>query len=296
MGKLIKFSILTVCLNAGDKLAKTIESVLAQTYDNFEIIVKDGGSTDGSLTALDKYRNSDGMLKLSEKYRKDDGMRRAPDTACPDDMAAPRIRLVEEKDTSIYDAMNQAIRVATGDYYIFLNCGDYLMDETVLARCAKHIVATKADILYGDQYLQTVGCVVPSPKKLTDFTCYRNIPCHQVCFYHKRLFASRGYDLQYPVRADYEHFLWCKYKANAKICAMDFPVCSYEGEGFSETGKRVRMARQEHKKITKQYLGVKCIGYQFVMWITLQPLRKRMAESKTFSAFYQRVKRLLYRR
>lgn len=281
---MIKFSILTVCLNAGDKLANTIDSVLAQTYGNYEIIVKDGGSTDGSLKVLDKYQNSaDGSLKV-------------PDAASLDDAFAPRIRLIEEKDTSIYNAMNQAIRYATGDYYIFLNCGDYLMDETVLDRCAKQIAATKADILYGDQYLQTVGCVVPSPKKLSDFTCYCNIPCHQVCFYHKKLFASRGYDLQYPVRADYEHFLWCKYKANATIHAMDFPVCSYEGAGFSETGQRVRMARQEHKKITKQYLGAKCIVYQFVMWITLQPLRKRMAESKTFSAFYQMAKRLLYRR
>ena len=89
--KQIKFSIIVVCLNAGEKLHKTLESVLRQSYTGFEILVKDGMSTDGSIEAL------------------------------PQEDA---IRVVRQKDKSIYDAMNQAILLAEGDYLLFLNCGD----------------------------------------------------------------------------------------------------------------------------------------------------------------------------
>ena len=88
---MIKFSIVTVCLNAGQDLIDTVNSTLGQSYDCFEILVKDGFSTDGSTEQL------------------------------PED---ERIRLIQKKDTGIYDAMNQAVEEALGDYLIFMNCGD----------------------------------------------------------------------------------------------------------------------------------------------------------------------------
>ena len=87
----VKFSILVVCLNPGAKLAETVESIRKQEYRDYEIIVKDGGSKDGSV----------GLLPADEK-----------------------IRLIEKKDTGIYDAMNQAVSEAAGEYVLFLNCGD----------------------------------------------------------------------------------------------------------------------------------------------------------------------------
>ncbi|WP_304679261.1 glycosyltransferase, partial [uncultured Muribaculum sp.] len=81
-----------VCLNAGDKLRRTVGSILAQSYPHYEIIVKDGMSTDGSVDKL------------------------------PED---GRIRIVRQKDRGIYDAMNQATLLAEGDYLLYLNCGDY---------------------------------------------------------------------------------------------------------------------------------------------------------------------------
>ena len=75
---MVRFSIITVCLNAGQDLLDTVQSTLGQTYENFEIIVKDGGSRDGSMEKLP---------------------------------ADPRIRVVTRKDTGIYDAMNQAVDV-----------------------------------------------------------------------------------------------------------------------------------------------------------------------------------------
>ena len=109
----MRFSVIVVSLNAGEELKKTVESVLAQKYADFEIVVKDGGSTDGSTDLLP---------------------------------ADARIRLIVKKDRSIYDAMNQAVQEAKGEYFLFLNCGDYLYQETVLGSVAKAAAKEPADI------------------------------------------------------------------------------------------------------------------------------------------------------
>lgn len=258
----MRFSIIVVSLNAGDELLGTINSILEQTYQDYEIVIKDGGSSDGSLTKLP---------------------------------ASDKIRLVTREDKSIYDAMNQAILEAQGDYYIFLNCGDYFYDKTVLARTAKEIIGSQADILYGNLVRRDVEGLIASSPQITDFTCYRNIPCHQVCFYKKSMFEARGYDLSYPVRADYEHFLYCKYELGASFHYMDFVVALYEGAGFSETKASEKKAAIEHRIITNKYLGAKCYWYRFIMLVTFQPLRKRIAAGR-FSVIYQKIKEVIYGR
>lgn len=259
----MRFSVIVVCLNPGEKLNKTLESILNQEYEDYEILIKDGMSKDGSIEAV-----------------------------CDNS----HIIIERQKDSSIYDAMNQATQKANGDYYIFMNCGDLFAHSKVLSDISDAIDKTGADILYGDMKREGHDEIIPSPGTITDFVCYRNIPCHQVCFYNKRLFEKRGYDTKYPVRADYEHFLWCKYKDNASFAYVNTIVAIYEGEGFSETGNNEKAAKKEHKKITKMYLGSKCIKYRFIMIITLQPLRKWMAGSKLFSGIYQKIKRGLYGR
>ena len=153
------FSIVIVCLNPGKKLLSTVESILSQQYGNYEIIVKDGGSADGSLRTL------------------------------PSDS---RIRVLEGKDAGIYDAMNQALAAVSGRYVLFLNCGDTLHDGQVLARMEKAIEEKRRGdpeeeglsrrerlrIFYGNQYNVRQKCVVYSAPEVNDFTCYRNVPCH----------------------------------------------------------------------------------------------------------------------
>ena len=102
-----KFSIVTVCYNAGDKLHETIATALQQTYENFEIIIKDGLS-------------------------KDDSLQRVPEDE--------RIFVYSYKDQGIYDAMNQALKEITGDYVYFLNCGDSFYDENVFQANVNNIV------------------------------------------------------------------------------------------------------------------------------------------------------------
>lgn len=264
----MKFSIIIVCLNAGEKLHNTVDSVLKQTCKDFEIVIKDGLSKDGSLDELKK------RLETSPHGEQN-------------------INIYSEADKSIYDAMNQAIKYAKGDYYIFLNCGDLFASETVLEDMAK-AMDKEADIYYGDMIRSGCDQVIASYPEITDFVCYRNIPCHQVCFYSKKMFEERGYDLSFPIRADYEHFLWCKYEKKASFAYTGTVVCIYEGNGFSETKDNEKAALLEHKTITNRYLGKKCILYKFIMIITLQKLRKKMAESKAFAGLYQKLKGFIY--
>ena len=258
----MRFSIVVVSLNAGEELAKTIDSILRQTYGDYEVIIKDGGSDDGSVEKLPGDRH---------------------------------LKLIRRRDSGIYDAMNQAVGRVRGDYVLFLNCGDYLYDEHVLSRMAKAVVKERADIFYGDLYRRQLGSTDISPGRITDFVCFRNVPCHQVCFYSRRLFAGRAYLTRYAVRADYEHFLYSVYREGARCVHVPVTVCSYQGGGFSETAEHKQEAATEHKEITKRYLGYKVYVYRLLMMLTLQPLREKLANDPKFSGIYHKLKGLLYR-
>lgn len=268
----MKFSIIVVCLNPGNKLKQTLDSILAQTCDDYEIVVKDGGSRDGSIDSIKKMGKNE------------------------------KIRLFTEKDTGIYDAMNQAVAHAQGDFILFLNCGDVFYRNTVLEEAARRIdgmgrTAAASLVLYGDTYSEKNDVVIASAPEITGFTCYRNIPCHQSCFYSAGLCREKPYNPVYRIRADYDHFLWCYYVAGAKMQHMGIVVASYEGGGYSESRENRKRDQEEHKQITSHYMGKgELLRYRLMMLATLAPLRKAMAESRLFSGFYHGLKKKLYRK
>ena len=269
------FSILMVSLNPGGKLVETMESVVRQSYRDYEVIVKDGGSGDGSLEALRAYLERQG---------------------CRD-----RVRILEQPDTGIYEGMNQATRAARGEYLYFLNCGDSFASDQALALAAAEIRSAGRElcsrIFYGDIYDALRGQVVASNPHMDDFACYRNVPCHQACIYHHSLFEERGYEPGYRVRADYEHFLWCYFRRDARPRYIPVTLASYEGGGFSETPENRRRSAREHREITALYMSRgQRLKYRLILLATLAPLRTKMAESPVWSGFYNRCKKLLYRR
>lgn len=274
------FSIIVVCCNAGEKLQKTIASIREQTENDYEIIVQDGLSADGSVERL-----SAGM----------------------------DLKLFREQDEGIYDAMNRAVSHAAGKYLFFLNCGDYFADETVLAQVKREI--EKSDrtifrddvpgrgkekrrpprIFYGSIKERTTGAYVMSNPVIDDFACYRNVPCHQACFYDRRLLVKRGFRTCYRVRADYEHFLWCYYRAHADMVYMPLTVASYEGAGFSENGENQKRSAVEHAHIVKKYMSRgQIITYRMILILTLAPLRTFLSKNGVTAAVYQKIKAGIY--
>ena len=192
--------------------------------------------------------------------------------------------------------MNQAIEAATGDYIIFMNCGDYFYDENVLKNIAEKIESEPdRGIYYGDVYWNTTGTVNHSPTEITDFVCFRHIPCHQSCVFARKLFQNKAFDLEYKIRADYEFFLRQYYKK--EICPMyvGLVLANYEGGGYSETKENRKRDRAEHRKITSMYMKKsKLFLYRFIMIITLQPLRQFIAQKTKLAGSYDKAKAAVY--
>lgn len=259
---MMKFTVITVSFNAGAALKETLQTIKQQTYEDYEVLIKDAGSTDGSLKGI------------------------------PED---PRFRLISEPDKGIYDGMNRAIREAAGDYLIFMNCGDGFHDETVLLKTAAALEGKKGPVIaYGDSFSLLSGNVVKAPAVITEKVCYNGIPCHQAIFYAREIFTEKVFDINYKIRADYDHFLYCYFKGKAEFTYLNFTVCDYEGGGFSESKKNRDRNKAEHQEIVGKYIPTgRLFAYKARLILTLQPVREKMAKSKTFGKFYEKVKRTL---
>jgi len=269
----MKISVIVVTLNAGDELRATVKSVITQSYQDIEIIVKDGGSSDGSVEKL------------------------------PED---ERIKLITSQDAGIYDAMNQALEEATGDYVYFLNCGDYLYDESVIERIASSIAEQKSIprntairplVVYGDIYNRIGATRVASNPVIDEFTCYRNVPCHQACVYDRKMLLMHPFQIEYKVRADYEQFLWCINIARAETVYVDMIVASYMGGGYSETRASRRQSAKEHRIIVENYMPHRnVVKYRWRMRLSMAHLRGIIARNPLTSGMYNKLKAAAYNR
>ena len=200
------------------------------------------------------------------------------------------------------EVTNNGAAQAEGSYVYFLNCGDYLKDKDTLKRVHDAIVdstpeASKKHIFYGDIYERITGQVVASNPKMDDFACYRNVPCHQACFYDIRLMMAEHFDTTWHIRADYEHFLRCVYIDKAVTTYVPVTVADYEGGGYSESGNAKVVSERERKQIVSRYLPkAKVLKYDLIMLITLAPLRTKIARSPKTAGIYNALKSLIYNR
>mgnify|MGYP000473655752 CR=1 FL=1 len=169
--------------------------------------------------------------------------------------------------------MNQAVSHVTGDYILFLNCGDLFYDKEVLAHTAQfmeqHPMKLQG-IYYGDTYSAKTDTKIIIPAPNHRLCLLPHIPCHQSCFYAADLCRQKPYEPKYKIRADYEHFLWCYYRAKAPMQYLGLAVSSYEGGGYSETKENLKRSAAEHKEITAKYMKpVELFRYRAVMALTL---------------------------
>lgn len=273
--------ILVASFNSGDRIRVTLESIFKQNVPDVKIIIKDAGSKDGSVDKLKESGFFDGH---------------------------DNVEIIVAPDKGIYDGMNQAVEAMQAsikkqdsneqcaNYCIFMNCGDTFYDETVLEKVMPYLeYSEKPQIIYGDQYNLIQKTVISSAPAINDFQLFRNVPCHQVCFYDSRLFANRAYNPKYTVRADYEHFLYSYYKENAQCRHIDVIVCNYEGGGYSETKENRKKSALQHREIVDMYMPAQAKKYRRIMILTLQPLRTKLAESPTFSKAYNALKSKIYK-
>lgn len=239
------FSIVIVCLNAGTMLKMTLDSTLSQTNTEYEIIVKDGLSTDETLMYV------------------------------PDDI---RIKLISKKDKSIYDAMNQAIELTSGKYIIFMNCGDIFSSNTVLDEVKEGTGDNNFGMIIGDYKRDNV--IRRQPEKITRFYMFRTPLCHQTIFFNGAILRNGNiYDISYKILADYNLELQILSKAVTKH--INTVVCTYLGGGISESDEGKRLKKFERNKILRNhYSRIERIFYGFAWRLTLPSLRGHIANSR----------------
>lgn len=195
------FSIITVCFNAEDSIAKTLTSVKEQRYKNFEHIIIDGASTDKTMVIIKEYKEDlDNVIVISEK---DDG---------------------------IYDAMNKGVKLASGDYIMFLNSGDIFYDENVLLNISAY-AKSNIDLIYGDYFIGQNKVKSPDKIQLSMFILERNI-CHQTIFAKKEIFDLCSFQCKYKYCAD-RHWLYSVYKLNKSFKHINLSICYYDISGVS---------------------------------------------------------------
>ncbi|MDR0220631.1 MAG: glycosyltransferase [Lachnospiraceae bacterium] len=257
------FSIIVVCLNPGEKLTLTLDSIAMQACADYEVIVKDGLSEPGQINGLHNYKN---------------------------------MTLVSQADRGIYEAMNQAAAKAGGRYVYFLNCGDVLYDEQTLALVKEKIENSGVDgIFYGNILEETTSQIVAANPRLTRFACYRHPPCHQACFYRRKLLLGHPFVEKYRVRADYEHFLWCVLAKRARTVFMPLTIARYEGAGYSEAKENKQASAREFREIVRLYMPRgEVFLYRFIMTVTLAPLRTALARNRKTAGVYNRLKEAVY--
>jgi len=159
-------TIITINRNNAEGLKKTIESVFSQTFLDFEYIIVDGDSTDDSIEIIKHY----------------------------DDSVIERYIWISESDTGVYQAMNKGIKMATGEYILFLNSGDFLVGKSVL----KEVFSSEhsADFLLGSCNISENGIVIHTttpPPKVTFGHLYGSGLAHQATFIKRELFEKFGY-------------------------------------------------------------------------------------------------------
>ena len=217
---MIKFSIITVCLNAGNDLLETVESTLKQSYDEFEIIVKDGFSKDGSIEKLPQNK---------------------------------KVCVYQERDKNVYDAMNQAIAYATGDYCLFINAGDTLYEPSILQQIADFIEENPGDFYYGKSYTLSSGVMNYGPEKITKYFCYRTTMCHQAMVIKTSYLKERGYLTQYKITADREWMVYAFVQAKMRFVRMPMVVITKVVE-YLQVKMSDKLLQRKQEKLTKRIL------------------------------------------
>ena len=201
----MKLSIITVNLNNRDGLQKTIDSVVSQTFKDFEWIVIDGGSTDGSKELIEQYADHFAYW-------------------------------VSEPDKGIYNAMNKGIKVAKGEYLQFLNSGDWLWEETTLQKVFSE--KNDEDIIYGD-CIEADGERSIFPEKFDTLFLYRGNINHQASFSKASLFQNQLYSEDYRIASDWELLLREVLFGNATYHKVDIIVSGVQAGHSYDTALSV---------------------------------------------------------
>ncbi|MEI5639559.1 MULTISPECIES: glycosyltransferase family 2 protein [unclassified Pseudoalteromonas] len=225
-----KISVVTVNYNNSKGLIKTILSVIEQDYDDVEFIIVDGGSTDGFVDVVEKYKESINVL-------------------------------ISEKDSGIYDAMNKGINNAKGEWISFMNSGDTFYSSKAISNVFKKKVPENINLIYGAQF-KLKEIIPPLPAHFLMLGIIH--ACHQAMFFRNGI----HYDLRYKIYGDYD-LVARLYKQDRKsLLYSNEIVCEFEGGGVSSSVSKEK--RIDKYRAVYNIFGLKSVFASFLYMIALK--------------------------
>lgn len=229
----MKISIITINYNNAEGLDRTIKSVVSQTYLNKEYIIVDGASSDNSLDVIRKY---------SESITKS----------------------LSEPDTGIYNAMNKGIRMATGDYCIFLNSGDVFFSSIVLEKVSNYLQTGK-DIYNGNSLFTDSNGKITWYRKghrdISKYYFYHSSICHQASFIKTSVIKGIMYDESLKMVSDWKFWIEAICINNVSYAAINVDVCCYDECGITTT-QHERGVAERRKVIQELYSSEEITRYE----------------------------------
>ena len=223
----MKLSIITINRNNASGLKKTIESVVTQSFTDFEYIVIDGASTDESVDIIKSYSD-----KISY--------------------------WVSEPDTGIYNAMNKGVLASHGEYTLMLNSGDYLVNKDVIRKVIPHL--DSVDIIQGNTISQKEDIIKKQKgygkSNITFIDVMKGHFLHQASFCRKELFETYGlFDETYKINGDTVFFAKCLAFGNATFKYLDIDISYFDITGISADpdGKWVDIRKSEDERYADMF-------------------------------------------
>lgn len=257
-------SIITINFNNNNGLLQTLESIKSQTYKDYEHIIIDAGSTDGSENTIRNYSKETSHLTY----------------------------WVSEKDKGIYDGMNKGIKQAKGEYLYFLNSGDCLQDDIL-----KDIPFDGTQYIYGDMVLiEQRGKrerIAPDYPSLIFF--FYDSLSHQACFIHHSLFTEKLYNTRYKIISDWAHSVESIIIKNCSYRHIPHIIAECDGSGISSNYTNVQAERIKwfQENFSKQLYStlIDTLEYNKSMFSNIIPILNR--SRKFQKRVYKLVKFLL---
>lgn len=231
----MKLSIITINYNDAAGLKKTLDSVAMQTCADFEHIIVDGASTDGSVDIICQYADSQDIRRQGNEAKR-------------------QVAWLSEPDTGIYNAMNKGIRMASGEYLLFLNSGDVLVDENVvygfLASDRIEDIVAGGTLLGVDERLPKYP-----PEVLTYELFVTDSLMHAATFIRRELFEQYGlYNEQHRIVSDWEFFVKVLVNNNCTYTTIDRMISLFDTTGISNQSSHSTLHEQERKEVIDRYM------------------------------------------
>jgi glycosyltransferase involved in cell wall biosynthesis len=241
-------SVVTINYNNKDGLLKTVTSIVSQTYNQFEYIIIDGGSTDGSKEIIEQYKN-----KIHYA--------------------------VSEKDAGIYNAMNKGILAARGKYMLFINSGDVLFEPTTLAACIPHLQGDTG-FVYGNTFFDKAGnkTFVNYPDKLSFSFFLTDSLCHQSTFIKRELFANSLYNETAKIVSDWEFFVVKICKENKSYQHINITVSVFDVSGASS--EQLHFNKAERNAVIEKYFPAFAADYEHIYALKSRRIKQLIFISK----------------